>query len=169
MKWATIHKHMLIAAVTLLSAGNLQAQNRVPFITLDGLEGRLAGGGDTTFVVNLWATWCAPCVAELPHFEQLQQAYASAPLRVLFVSLDAKKDRDAVVKFVAAKGLENEVWLLDEPNEQQFIPAISAEWSGAIPATLFINTHKGIRIFKEQEFDYQQLEENYLSIVQQKK
>ncbi len=160
---------MVIAALITLSANDLPAQNRVPLISLDELEKRLDGGGDTTFVVNLWATWCAPCVAEMPYFEQLQQDYASAPLRVLFISLDAKKHQDAVVKFINRNGLKNEVWLLDEKNEQYFIPAISAEWSGAIPATLFVNKHKGIRVFKEQDFDYQQLENNYLSIVQQKK
>lgn len=159
---------ILAGAIAVFSASDLRAQKSAPLITLDALEQRLEDGGDTTFVVNLWATWCAPCVAEMPHFERLQQAYASKPLRVLFVSLDAKKDQDAVAQFVKKRELKNEVWLLDEKNEQYFIPAISAEWSGAIPATLFVNRAKGIRIFKEQEFDYQQLESNYLSIIQQK-
>lgn len=159
---------LLVAALLALSAKDRPTQGRVPLISLGELEKRLDGGGDTTFIVNLWATWCAPCVAEMPHFEQLQQAYMSAPLRVLFISLDAKKDQDAVLKFINRKGLKNEVWLLDERNEQHFIPAISAEWSGAIPATLFVNKRKGVRIFKEQDFDYQQLENNYLAIVQQK-
>ncbi|WP_353127347.1 TlpA disulfide reductase family protein [Parapedobacter pyrenivorans] len=159
---------ILTVAIAVFSASDLQAQQEVPLTTLDALERRLENGADTTFVINLWATWCAPCVAEMPHFERLQQVYAAKPLRILFVSLDTKKDQDAVAKFVDTKGLKNEVWLLDEKNEQHFIPAISAEWSGAIPATLFVNKSKGVRIFKEQEFDYQQLENSYLSIVQQK-
>ncbi|SEL87521.1 TlpA disulfide reductase family protein [Parapedobacter koreensis] len=161
-------KRAWIAMVVVVFSANLAvAQERVSLITLDGLEKRLFNGGDTTFVVNFWATWCAPCVAEMPHFEKLQQHYQSKPLRVLFVSLDARKYQDAVLNFVNAKGLKNEVLILDERDEQYFIPQISAEWSGAIPATLFVNTGKGVRIFKEQEFDYQQLERNYLSIVQQ--
>jgi len=157
-----------ILAIALLSADRLSAQERVPLVTLDQLEERLAAGGDTTFVVNLWATWCAPCVAEMPHFDQLQRAYRSKPLQVLFVSLDAEKNHGAVVKFVEKKGIKSEVLLLNERDEQYFIPKISMEWSGAIPATLFVNAEKGIRVFKEQEFNYQQLETNYLSILQQK-
>lgn len=157
---------ILVIAVASLSTGVAEAQDRVPLVTLEGLETRLRDGGDTTFVVNLWATWCAPCVAEMPHFELLQQKYRTKPLRVLFVSLDAQKNHEMVAQFVDRKGLKNEVLLLNEKDEQYFIPKISAEWSGAIPATLFVNADKGIRILKEQEFDYQQLENNYLSIVQ---
>ncbi|MGK6351357.1 TlpA disulfide reductase family protein [Parapedobacter sp. DT-150] len=149
----------------VLSISRARTQERIPLITLDGLEKRLDNGGDTTFIINLWATWCAPCVAEMPHFEQLQRNHQSKPLRVLFVSLDAKQDHDAVLHFVGTKGLKNEVLLLDEKNEQAFIPQISPEWSGAIPATLFVNTEKDIRIFKEQEFDYEALEHSYLSII----
>ncbi len=155
----------LVFAISLLSAAQLTAQERVPLTTLDALEKRLSSGGDTTFVVNLWATWCAPCIAEMPHFERLQKKYTDKPLRVLFVSLDGTTHRDAVVRFADDKELRNEVWLLDEKDQQYFIPKISSDWSGAIPATLFVNTAKGIRIFKEQEFDYQQLENSYLSIV----
>ncbi|MFC3197517.1 TlpA disulfide reductase family protein [Parapedobacter deserti] len=157
---------ILAVAVAVCSANVAGAQDSVRLITLDQLEDRLAGGGDTTFIVNLWATWCAPCVAEMPHFEELQQKYAAKPLRVLFVSLDAKQDLGAVIKFVERKALKAEVLLLNEKNEQYFIPKISEEWSGAIPATLFVNTDKGIRIFKAQEFNFEQLEQNYLSIVQ---
>ncbi len=158
---------IFMIAIVLVSAGLSAAQERVPLVTLEQLEKRLANGGDTTFVVNLWATWCAPCVAEMPYFEQLQQEYHSTPLRVLFVSLDAPKNHGAVIKFTREKGINNEVLLLDEKNEQYFIDKISPEWSGAIPATLFVNTAKSIRIFKQQEFNYQQLENNYLSIVHQ--
>jgi len=158
---------VILAAILLLSAAFAGAQERVPLITLNKLEQRLGNGGDTTFVINLWATWCAPCVSELPHFERLQQTYASKPLRVLLVSLDRKEKHDAVVNFIESKGLKSEVLLLDEKDEQYFIPKISQHWSGAIPATLFVNTQRGIQVFREQEFDYEQLENDYLSIVHQ--
>ncbi len=158
-----------IVALLLISAKQPNTSNRVPLMTLDGLEKRLAHGGDTTFVVNLWATWCAPCVAEMPYFEQLQENYQSDLLKVLFVSLDAPKNLSNVVKFVQDKGLKNEVVLLDEKDEQYYIDKISSEWSGAIPATLFVNVNKDIRVFKGQEFNYEQLENNYLSIVHQQK
>ncbi len=141
------------------------AQQEVPLIKLDALEERLANGGDTTYVVNLWATWCEPCVAELPYFEQLQQVHRSNPLKVILLSLDAPKNHELVVKFRKKNSLRNEVFILDERNQQEYIDRVSKEWSGVIPATLFVNQAKGIRLFREQEFDFEELNQTYLSIV----
>ncbi|WP_461485203.1 TlpA disulfide reductase family protein, partial [Pedobacter sp.] len=49
------------------NSSNLQ----VKLLTLNELEQRIAKGKDTTYVVNFWATWCGPCVEELPYFEKL--------------------------------------------------------------------------------------------------
>ncbi len=143
----------------------VSAQQEVPLVKLDVLEERLANGGDTTYVVNLWATWCEPCVAELPHFERLQQTHRGKPLKVILLSLDAPKNPERVITFREKNGLRNEVLILHEQNQQQYIDRVSAEWSGAIPATLFINESKGMRFFREQEFDFEELNQTYLSIV----
>ena len=151
---------MLLGCFTIGSA-----QQKVPLIKLDALEERLANGGDTTYVVNLWATWCEPCVAELPYFEQLQQTYRPHPMKVILLSLDAPKNQERGVRFREKNGLRNEVLVLDERNQQQYIDRVSEKWSGAIPATLFINQAKDIRLFREQEFDFEELNQTYLSIV----
>lgn len=151
--------------VLWLGVTTLRAQEEVGLVKLDALEERLAQGGDTIYVVNFWATWCAPCVAELPHFEKLQQVHVEKPLKVLLVSLDAVKRKDIVDAFVARNNLKNEIVILDEKNEQEYIDKISNSWSGAIPATLFVSTSADIRLFKEQEFEYEELEKTYLSIV----
>jgi len=141
------------------------AQQEVKLIKLDALEERLANGGDTTYVVNLWATWCEPCVAELPYFEQLQQTHSAQPLKIILLSLDAPKNHERVVKFGEKNGLRNEVLILDERNQQEYINRVSEKWSGAIPATLFINKTKDVRLFHEREFDFETLNKTYLSIV----
>lgn len=166
-------KGLLLAYIVLLFwafPGTKVQDSKVSTIKLEQLEHRLAQGGDTTFVVNFWATWCAPCVAELPYFEQFNDVYGQVPdgtnpVKVLLVSLDAPKLLSRVNDFIEARKLRNEVLLLDESNQQYYIDQISTEWSGAIPATLFVNTKKGIRLFKEQEFDFETLEANYLSII----
>lgn len=159
-------KYILSLVSPILYTLSVFAQPPVPLVTLDELETRLVNGRDTTFVINLWATWCAPCVAEMPHFDHFQTVYSNEPVRVLFVSLDAVAQRDAVAAFIEGKQIKSEVVLLNERNQQYYIPKISTEWSGAIPATLFVNSRKGIRAFKEQEFDYEQLETSYLTITQ---
>ena len=149
--------------MTLLSIIGLQGRAQtVDLLSVDQLEKRFAKGGDTTFVVNFWATWCAPCIAELPYFEKLQSSYKSEPLKVLLVSLDMKSKLLSEVRpFVKEKGLQTEVYLLNETNEQEYIDRISKRWSGAIPATLVVKNSSRFRQFYEKEFTYLELEKIY--------
>lgn len=132
----------------------------VKLLNIDQLNERIKNGKDSTYVVNFWATWCAPCIKELPHFEKLAAEHKSEKLAVLLVSLDFKsKLASNVVPFVKKKNLKNEVFLLNESDPQQFIDRIDPSWSGSIPATLFIKNDK--RKFVESEFTYEQLLTEY--------
>lgn len=112
---------------------------------------------DKTYVVNFWATWCAPCVKELPYFEKINKAYANQNVEVLLVSLDFPKQVDKkLIPFIKKRNLQSEVVLLDDTNENVWIPAINENWSGALPATLIYN--KNNRKFYEQSFTYEALE-----------
>lgn len=132
----------------------------VKLLKIDQLNERIKKGQDSTYVVNFWATWCAPCIKELPHFEKLGADHKSEKLAVLLVSLDFKsKLASNVVSFVKRKNLKNEVFLLNESSPQEFIDRIDPSWSGSIPATLFIKGDK--RKFVESEFTYEQLLTEY--------
>jgi thiol-disulfide isomerase/thioredoxin len=97
------------------------------------------GRADTVYVVNFWATWCAPCVKELPAFDTLQQQFSGRPVKVLLVSLDFKEDyQERLNAFVKRKKTLPEVVWLSETNADKFIPEIDDRWSGAIPATLVL-------------------------------
>lgn len=132
----------------------------VKLLNIDQLNERIKNGKDSTYVVNFWATWCAPCIKELPHFEKLGADHKSDKLAVLLVSLDFKsKLTSNVIPFVKRKNLKNQVFLLNESDPQQFIDRIDPSWSGSIPATLFIKSDK--RKFVESEFTYEQLLTEY--------
>lgn len=112
---------------------------------------------DKTYIVNFWATWCGPCVKELPYFEKINADYASKNVEVLLVSLDFPKQVEKkLIPFIAKKNLQSKVVLLDDINENVWIKAIDENWSGAIPATIIYNKNK--RKFYEQSFDYTTLE-----------
>lgn len=146
----------LLALVLFFTVATTKAQ--VKLLTLSQLEQRVAQGKDTTYVVNFWATWCGPCVEELPNFEKLNAQSQGKPLKVLLVSLDFKsKLQKEVVPFVQKNKIKSEVYVINEPDQQQFIERVDKKWSGALPATLFINSSKQIRSFYEKEFTYQEL------------
>jgi len=143
----------------LLSSLSGFSQN-VKLLNINQLQERIKNGKDSTYVVNFWATWCAPCIKELPHFEKLATEHKSEKLAVLLISLDFKSKLESnVIPFVKRKNLKNEVFLLNESNPQEFIDRIDPNWSGSIPATLFIKNEK--RKFVETEFTYEQLLTEY--------
>ncbi|MEJ6980373.1 TlpA disulfide reductase family protein [Pedobacter sp. P351] len=156
-------KLILVLLMFVSFSGVLSAQS-VNLLSVNQLESRVKNGGDTVYVVNFWATWCAPCIAELPYFEQLQSNYKDQPLKVLLVSLDLKSKLDkVVVPFVKRNKLKNEIFLLNETNEQQYIDRISKDWSGALPATLIYNQKNKSGKLYEKEFTYSELEKVYQS------
>ncbi len=111
---------------------------------------------DQIHVINFWATWCVPCVAELPYFEQLGEEYPE--INVLLVSLDfPKKIKENLIPFIQENKLKSEVVLLDEPDGNKWIPQIDSTWSGAIPATIIYKND--ISVFYEQSFNFVELEE----------
>lgn len=147
---------MRILYIICLSLITYAANAQVNLLKLDDLDKRMANGKDTTYVINFWATWCSPCVAELPNFEKLRLANLKKPVKVILVSLDFKsKLQKTVIPFVQQNNINAEVFLLNEPDQQQYIERIDKKWSGAIPATLFVN--KKTRQFYEKAFTENEL------------
>ena len=126
----------------------------------DQLESFLSSNTDKTLVVNFWATWCKPCIKELPYFEAIQTKYKD-DVRVVLVSLDfSDKLESQLIPFVNENALQSQVVLLDDPYENEWIPKVDSTWSGAIPATLIIKGDK--RLFYEKSFTQEELEDEIL-------
>lgn len=119
----------------------------------DQLKPLLNQINDTTYVVNFWATWCAPCVKEIPYFVQLDSIYSNDPFKLVLVSLDFKKDYvRKLMPFVEERKLEDYVLVLEDNRANFWIDDIDQSWSGALPATLVFKGKK--RAFYERTFHH---------------
>lgn len=145
----------------------LNAQSRIiKFHTIDSL---LHQRSDTIVVLNFWATWCKPCISELPYFEELNKNYKTSKVKVILISLDFKREFETRVKpFIKKNNIASEVLLLDEPDYNSWIDKVDSTWSGAIPGTAVIS--KGKKVFFEKEFtSYEELENIIKPLIQQQK
>lgn len=155
----------ILYILLLLFSPALAYAQEVRLIQLDELEKRVQNGKDSFYIINYWATWCAPCVKELPYFDRFQKEHANQPVKVLLVSLDfLSQYKKGVIPFVKKKGIRSEVFLLNEQDQQTYIERISTKWSGAPPATAFINRKKDTTEFYEKEFTYESLLKTYQSL-----
>ncbi len=124
---------------------------------INDLLNRINNNSDTTYVVNFWATWCKPCVAELPEFEKLHldSTMKNKKVKVLLVSMDFVEEVDKKLKdFLVKNKYTVEIVLLDEVNGNDFINKISEKWSGAIPATLITKKNKAQNYFLEGKMTF---------------
>ena len=122
-------------------------------IKWEGMEAVMTRNTDRLQVINFWATWCAPCIKELPYFETLNKE-AWNEVDITLVSLDfADEFEKRVLPFVEKRDLQSQVLLLDEIDYNSWIDKVDPSWSGAIPATLIINPSNGKRKFLEKELN----------------
>lgn len=133
-----------------------QEEGLISVLDYDGLEPLLNKEEDKTYIVNFWATWCKPCVEELPYFENIHTKYEGKNIEVLLVSLDFPQQiNEQLIPFIETNKLKSEVVVLDDPDQNKWINAIDPSWSGSIPATIIYN--KENRAFYEQSFDEETL------------
>ena len=134
----------------------MSAQAQVPVWKLPDLE-NYCKDNDSLLVINFWASWCKPCIKELPYFEEARSEFSNRPVKFLLVSLDFKRELETkVIPFVKARNMQSPVVLLDEPDYNSWIDKVEPSWSGAIPGTLFI-APGGKRKFVEKEFEKEEL------------
>lgn len=123
----------------------------------NGFEKFLNQKDDKIYVINFWATWCAPCVKELPYFEKLNAAYKNKNVEVILVSLDFPHLYEKKLKpFIKDRKLSSKVIALDDVNMNSWIPKVDEKWSGSIPATVIYRNGK--KKFYEQSFTFEELE-----------
>lgn len=133
-----------------------QEVTRIPASGLDALLRH----PDTALVVNLWATWCAPCVKEIPHFERQAKALKEQKIKFIFLSLDMEDAYPKKIQqFIRRYKIQSPVYWLDESNANKYAAYIDSRWEGSIPVTIFVHAGRGYRKFVEGEIGEEELKE----------
>jgi thiol-disulfide isomerase/thioredoxin len=112
-------------------------------VTLDTLDeagvARLAKNAtDKLLLVNVWATWCGPCVAELPEFVTMNRMYRRRPFRLVTISLDDPKNQEAALKVLQEKHVAATNYLQVLKDRDRFADLLDKEWPGPLPHTVLI-------------------------------
>ncbi len=131
-----------------------QVEPKVPIVDFEELQPLLNIRNDTTYVVNFWATWCTPCIKELPYLETINNEYAYKKVKVILVNLDFPNHYETrLLPFIKEKGLKSKIIMLDDPNANKWINLVSPDWSGSIPATIIYNKNESRFFEKAFELD----------------
>ena len=113
---------------------------------------------DTTYVINFWATWCKPCVEEMPGFIALDNKFRDKKFKLILTSLDFETQIETKVKpFIKNNDIHAEVIVLADTKAHEWIDKVNKEWVGSIPATIIYN--KDFYFFKEDMLSFEELNE----------
>ncbi len=174
MLYSTINRYFrlmrLVFLLFLLCSSEIaSAQIAKPFETVtfdgyqiavydyNGLEPLLQTQSDTVFIIHFWATWCGPCVEEIPEIIKFNNAYINQKVKVILVSVDMRtKIKSALIPFLKKQDIEAKVIVISDPDMNRWIPLIDKKWEGTIPATLIFS--KNQRQFYPHPFNFDELE-----------
>ena len=136
----TLNLFILLFFVFSFSCSDKPNKN-IEVVDFDGFYSKIDLSSDYTYVINFWATWCSPCVKELPYFESVNKEYSDKNVKVILVSLDFPSQIESKLKpYIKKNKIKSNVILLDDSKMNKWVPRVSEKWDGGIPATLIVNS-----------------------------
>ena len=132
---------LIILFFVLFFSCSEKTDKNIQVVDFDEFYSKIDLSSDDTYVINFWATWCSPCVKELPYFESVNKEYADKNVKVILVSLDFPSQIESKLKpYIRKNEIKSNVILLDDSKMNKWVPRVSEKWDGGIPATLIINS-----------------------------
>lgn len=157
---------ILILIVFLIVTINVSLAQEFRKISKSELISILENPTDILHVINFWATWCGPCVKELPDFQQVIQETDKSKVDFLFVSLDFPSDADKKLgPFLKKNNYTFDVALMTETDYNSWIDLVDPSWQGSLPATLFFNKAKQIHRFIPEPLEKSKLIDTINSLL----
>lgn len=149
--------HKILLLIIFIAAGSSVNSQQIEKWKLSDLKNAVNNSSKPT-VLNFWATYCKPCLEEIPYFQNAVSKDSSVEL--ILVSLDLPEMYEKLPAVIKKYGITARVVYLDESNADLFCPVVDESWSGAMPASIFINKKNGYKKFfgdqiKEEAFNTQ--------------
>ena len=117
-------------------------------------------------IVNFWASFCVPCLEEIPYFQELAKEYKPQGISLLLVSLDLKNAYpDTIADCVKKHNINAPVVWLNEENTDYFCPKIDSNWMGNMPSSLFVNNATGYYKFFDEQLSREKLEQQIKAML----
>ena len=157
-------KRLILIPVVILLSTALSFSQDFRVYDFNKFEPLLHQQDEKVYVINFWATWCRPCVKEMPAFNKLYDKYNHKNVEIILVSLDFGENLpQRISRFKNTHQIKSNIVILDDPDSNAWIEKVDKTWSGAIPATLIYNKKK--RAFYEQSFEFDELEEKLQEFI----
>jgi peroxiredoxin len=103
-----------------------------------GVKDLLKNSSDKLRLINVWATWCGPCVNELPSFVTINRMYRRRDFEFITISADAPEKKDKVLKALKNLKAANTNYLFSSDDKYKLIEAVDPNWNGALPYTVLV-------------------------------
>jgi thiol-disulfide isomerase/thioredoxin len=152
----------IFVVILITKTGFAQKVQKVSIKQVDSI----ISNSTTPLVVNFWATFCLPCIEEMPHFNKASKEYSKQGVTFLLVSVDVDSEYpDGITSFLKKKKIAiPSVWL-NETDPNYYMPFIHKDWQGTVPVTLFVNNAKGIKKFMANKLSKKELEQHIKDIL----
>jgi peroxiredoxin len=126
---------------------------KVDTIDVEGVKALLKNNSDKLRLINVWATWCGPCVTEFPEFITMHRMYRNRDFEFISVSADDPGKKDKVLKYLQKQEASNTNYLFSTDDKYKLIEAIDPNWQGALPYTVLVEPGGKIVYAKEGPVD----------------
>ena len=155
---------LLLAAVPAFAAGS---EAEVVPATAAAVHSAVGSAGAKVVLVNVWSTWCGPCIEEFPDLVKLQKQYGDRGLTVIFVSGNDLEDLQEVREFLAEQNVDFKTYIMSG-SPQAFIEGLSPDWSGALPFTMIFDGSSELQRMWEGAASYETFEQRVLEVLKGK-
>jgi thiol-disulfide isomerase/thioredoxin len=156
-------KTFFVFAFSIMAVSNVCSQD-VQKIRITELQKTIAESKNP-LIVNFWATYCVPCLKEIPYFETMVKEHEKDGVKLLLVSLDLKEDYSKIRPVASRLKFASSIVWLNETDADYFCPRVDSAWSGALPASLFINNATGYHRFFEEQLTEEKLAKEMKALI----